>query len=203
MFDWLTELVSGTPATYPIVAGAVAFDAFFPVVPGETLVVTGAILAAEGQLSLPLLFVAAWVGAVAGDHISFALGAHAGRPMARRLFRGDRSRHMLDWARDQLASRGRILIVAARFVPGGRTAVTFASGMLDTPWRSFIVPDVIGGALWAAYATALGYFGGEAFKENLWKPLLTALAVATVVAGLGELWRRRSERGGGDRTPAR
>ena len=44
------------------------------------------------------------------------------------------------------------------------------------------------------WQTLLGYFGGEAFKESLWKPLLTALGVAALVAGLGELWRRRSER---------
>jgi membrane protein DedA with SNARE-associated domain len=195
MFDWLTELVSGaSAAAYPVIGATVAVDAFLPVVPGETLVITGAILASSGDLSVILVFAAAWIGAFAGDNVSYALGAMAGRPAADRLFRGDRSRQVLDWATGQLRRRGRMLIVAARFVPGGRTAVTFASGMLEMRWRTFALADVVGVSLWAAYATALGYVGGEAFKDSLWKPLVAALAVAALVAGLGELWRRRTDR---------
>lgn len=196
MFDWMTELVSGSPATYPIVAGFVALDAFFPVVPGETLVISSGVLAAKGQLSVVLVLAAGWSGALVGDNISYALGAHVGRPVVRRLFGGGRSKRMLEWATDQLRVRGRILIVAARFIPGGRTAVTFASGTVELPWRRFLAADLVGVTLWAVYATALGYVGGEAFEDSVWKPLLVAFAVAALVGAVGEGWRRYTQRSG-------
>jgi hypothetical protein len=46
-------------------------------------------------------------------------------------------------------------------------------------------------AIWAAYVTALGYLGGEAFKNSTWKPLVVALAIAAAV-GLAEIGKRAS-----------
>ena len=58
------------------------------------------------------------------------------------------------------------------------------------PWRRFIAFDAFAAALWASYMTALGYFGGSAFEQSLWKPLLGATAVAIAAAGGAELLRR-------------
>lgn len=190
MFDALHDLVDAGAWSYLVVLAVVAVDAFFPVVPGETLAITAGVVAAGGSLDVRLVFLAALVGAVAGDNVSYALGAKLGRRAARRLFRGGRSRRMLAWARDQLERRGLVLIVAARFIPGGRTAVTFSSGALELAWRRFLVADVAGCTLWAAYATALGYFGGATFRESFWKPLAIALAVAALVSAAGEAVRR-------------
>ena len=48
MFDFLLELVGGSGWAYPAIFGIVTIDAFFPLVPGETSIITGAILAANG-----------------------------------------------------------------------------------------------------------------------------------------------------------
>ena len=73
-----------------------------------------------------------------------------------------------------LEERGGYLIVIARFIPGGRTAATFAAGSLDWPWRRFIVFDVAAGAIWGSYAGLLGYFGGKTFKDSPFKGFLVA-----------------------------
>ena len=71
---------------------------------------------------------------------------------------------------ETLDERGAYIIIIARFIPGGRTAVTFSAGYVNTfPWRRFIVYDVAAGLLWATYAALLGYFGGKTFEDN---PLL-------------------------------
>ena len=41
MFDWLLEFVGGSAWAYPAIFAIVGIDAFFPLVPGETSVVTG------------------------------------------------------------------------------------------------------------------------------------------------------------------
>ena len=94
-----------------------------------------------------------------------------------------------------LEERGGWLIIIGRFIPGGRTAATFAAGSLDWAWRRFIFFDVIAGVIWASYAALLGYFGGKTFENAPWKGLLLAFAIAASVAGLTELirwYRKRS-----------
>jgi membrane protein DedA with SNARE-associated domain len=87
-----------------------------------------------------------------------------------------------------------VIIVASRFVPGGRTAATFSAGALDYPWRRFIAADLVAGALWAGFSAGLGFWGGKSFEESLWKPLAFAAAFAVVVAVAGELYVKATSR---------
>lgn len=196
MFDSLLELVGGSAWAYAAIFAIVTVDAFFPLVPGETSVVTGAILAANDELSVLLVFTAGMAGALTGDNISYLLGDRFGPRVQRRLFRGEKAASRIQWARGQLQERGPAIIVAARFVPGGRTAATFSAGALDYRWRAFIAAAVVAGALWSGFSTALGWFGGNAYKESLWKPLLISAVVAVIAAGAGELYRRATDKRG-------
>jgi membrane protein DedA with SNARE-associated domain len=152
------------------------------------------VIAGSGGLSLGLVILAAAAGAVCGDNVSYGIGRVFGERIADRLFKGERRKH-LDRAHRLLEERGGYLIIIGRFIPGGRTAATFAAGSLDWAWRRFIFYDVIAGVIWASYAALLGYFGGKAFEDAPWKGLLIAFAIAASVAGLTELvrwYRRRS-----------
>lgn len=194
MFDWLTEAIGGSPWTYALVLGIVAADAVVPAVPGETAVIAAAILAANDQLSIVLVLVAAIAGAVVGDNASYLLGRRVGRVALERLARGGRMRSQIEWSRRQLRVRGVWIVVVARFVPGGRTATTLAAGTLQMRWLSFACADGVGAALWAAYAGGLGWFGGSTFEHNVWKPLAVAAVVGILLGLLGEALRRRLDR---------
>jgi membrane protein DedA with SNARE-associated domain len=190
VFDRFADWVSGAWWSYPVIFLASAIDAFFPLVPSETIVITGGVLAGSNDLSLPLVILAAAAGAVVGDNISYGLGTLLGERTVKRWFRGERPHRAFEWAERQLEVRGGYLIIIARFIPGGRTAVTFASGYVHAmKWRRFIFWDVIAGLIWATYAALLGYIGGKQFEQQPWKGLILAFVVALFVGGGVELVR--------------
>lgn len=199
MFESLTDVVSGSPWTYAFIIGISGLDVVFPLVPSETSVILAGVFASTGDLILILVIVSAAFGAFAGDNTSYWVGRTAGERLAERFFKGER-RKRLDWAEQQLNERGGYLIVVGRFIPGGRTAVTLASGTLEMPWPKFIFFDTIACIFWASYAALLGYFGGKAFEEAPWKGFVIAFIVAMGIAGGVEVFRwlrKRRELAGG------
>ena len=199
MFESLVDLVSGSPWTYAALLAIAALDAVFPLVPSETAVITAGVVASSGDLILPLVIAVSALGAILGDNGSYLGGEQVGRRGAKRIFRGDRGRRSLEWAERTLTSRGALLLVVARFIPGGRTAATFTAGVVRYPWKAKFLPyDAVGSVLWATYSAVLGYFGGEAFEESPWKGLLLAFGVAAAIAVAVEGFRlvrdRRAER---------
>jgi membrane-associated protein len=188
--DRATDYVSGSPVTYAVVAAISAVDAFFPLVPSETAVITAGMLAASGDLWIYVLLPAAAIGAFAGDNITYAVGATLGERASGKLLSGEKGKRRLDWAQRQLDDHGALVIVAARFIPGGRTATTFAAGTLDLTWRRFAVYDAVACALWATYCVTIGYLGGSTFRKETWKALALGFGIALAVAGLIELARR-------------
>jgi membrane-associated protein len=207
VFDSIANAVSGSPWTYALIVAVCAGDAMFPVLPSETIVIAAAVLAANGHLNIALVVIAAALGALLGDNCAYAVGNSGLRRLADRFLRSEKSRRRLEWARSQLQQHGVWIIVVARFIPGGRTATTYVAGTVGMPWkRRFLPADGVAVALWALYASGLGYIGGAAFQNNLWLPMLIAAGAGLLVGGLGEVIRRRafdrrSDRK--DRQPAR
>jgi membrane protein DedA with SNARE-associated domain len=195
VFDQFVDWVSGSKWSYAAIFAVSMLDAFFPIVPSETAVITGGVLAGSGDLSLLFVILAASTGAFVGDNISYWLGAWLGERTVKKVFKGERSHKAFDWAEKQLEARGFYLIIIARFIPGGRTAVTFSSGYTHAmTYRRFVTADVIAAIIWGCYAALLGYVGGKQFEEEPWKGLLIAFFAAISVAGLVELIRSRREK---------
>jgi membrane protein DedA with SNARE-associated domain len=192
VFDSLLDVISSSDWTYGVVFLFAFLDAIIPIVPSETAVIAAGVLAASGDLQIGVVIVAAAVGAILGDNTAYLLGRLCEGKVRATLFRGGRRRH-LDRAERALGDRGGYLIVIGRFIPGGRTAVTFSCGILRYVWRRFVVFDVVAGFIWASYAGLIGYFGGKAFEENPARGILLALGVAFGVAAAVELarWRKR------------
>jgi membrane-associated protein len=189
--QWLLDFVSGSPWTYAVLFAVAFLDALLPVVPSETAVITAGVVAAQSDLHIAIVLLAAALGAFAGDNVAYLIGHRLGRRAADRFLRGDKGRRALAWAERTLDRRGGLLIVAARFIPGGRIATMLAAGTVRYPWaRRFVPFDALAALLWACYAGLLGYFGGKTFEHSTWKALVVAFGIAAGVALVVELVRR-------------
>jgi membrane protein DedA with SNARE-associated domain len=194
LFDKFTDLVADSSEwAYAIIFVFAYLDVLIPLVPSETAVITAGVVAADGDLRLEVIVPAAAAGAFLGDNTAYLLGRRFGSRLTDRFFRGDRARHRIAWADEQLQERGGELIVIGRFIPGGRTAVALSSGTLKYPWRRFIMFDAAAAVLWASYSALVGYYGGKTFEGplGLVLALLIAFAVAGAIEGTRWLLRRR------------
>ena len=197
MFDSLIDLISDAWWTYPFIFLFALLDSIIPIVPSETAVIAAGVGAASGGLNLPIVIAVAAAGAFCGDNIAYEIGKRA-RPWLERRFSGPKAAARFEWAERLLARRGVGLIIVARFIPGGRTAVTLTAGMTHMSRGKFVLATVIAGVLWASYAALLGYFGGKTFEDNHTLAFVVAFGAALSVTALTELirWRlrRRKER---------
>ena len=135
---------------------------------------------------------AAAVGAILGDNCAYWLGRSGLSRVTDRLLGSESNQRRLRWARTQIQQNGAWIIIVARFIPGGRTATTYIAGTLEMPWkRKFLPADTFAAVVWALFSSALGYFGGSTFEKNLWLPILIATGASLLIAGAGELVRRR------------
>jgi len=197
--DFLADL---SALAYLLVLLLAAFDVVVPILPSESAVILGGVLAWQGRLHPVPLLLAAAVGAVLGDHLSYAIGRWTRRGRPRRGApavpdgRDGKVARLQTWAASQLDKRGPTLLVAARFIPGGRTAATFIAGRTAYPLARFTPITILAGLLWAGFATMLGYIGGSAFHDQTL--LATGLGILMAI-GFGALielamsWRRRSD----------
>lgn len=112
MFNQFTQFVANASGwAYAIVFLLALLDAVLPVVPSETAVITGGVVAATGRLSLPLVIASAAVGAMAGDNAAYLIGRRFGRAVTNRFFRSEKAQQKIAWAQRQLRERGGQLIL--------------------------------------------------------------------------------------------
>ena len=184
------ESVMASSWIYLIIAGVAAIDSFFPVVPSEALMITAGVFANQGRPTLLLLIAAGAAGAFVGDHISYGIGRVASGPIQRWFGRKSKRSARLDWAKNSIAKRGGMILVVARYIPGGRTITTLTMGVVKYPLHKFSFFDLLAGISWATYSALIGYFGGKAFENEPLKGLLLGLGVAVGLAIVIELVRK-------------
>jgi membrane protein DedA with SNARE-associated domain len=203
----VTELLRdalGSPWLWVLVFAVSGLDALLPFMPSETTVVTVAVLFGPDPAHLTLLAAVAAIGAWAGDCLGYAVGRAAGPQAIARLQRGPEGRHRYEWARDQVRHHGGLLIIAARYLPGGRVASALANGSLGYPLRRFVPLDLAGAAIWAAYSVLIGLAGGAAFADEPAKGLLLSFGLGLGLVFAIETGRRlRSAHARSDRRPCR
>jgi membrane protein DedA with SNARE-associated domain len=193
--DRLVVTLGGGPLAYVVVGMAAALDPILPVIPAETILVSAAVLSSrDGGPWIWLLVPAGTLGAVAGDNIMYWLGRLGGERVTRRLFRGRAGAERLRWAEERIGRHGPLMVVAGRYIPGGRTAATLVAGALGMSWRHFLLADAVAGITWSAYACLLGRVAGATFERSTWKAILlaagVALAMTIAVEGARRLLRR-------------
>jgi membrane-associated protein len=183
----LTDLSETLGAwTYALVGGLAFLEtgAFVGLIaPGETALVLGGVVAAQGGVSLPLILLVAWVAAAAGDLESLMLGRKLGRSFLER--RGPR----LGVTPDRLATVDRFFarhggkaILIGRFIGIVRAVAPFTAGASGLPLRGFLPWSLLGTAVWASAFTLLGYAFSDSFDQAAALFTHVAFGLAAVAA---------------------
>ena len=168
-----------------------ALDAVLPVLPSETIIITlGVVTAGSADPRIALLVACAAAGAFLGDNLCYVLGRRFGPWIDRRFFRSEKGARQRAWAVQSLERYGIPLIIACRFIPGGRTVVMLSCGIVRYDRRRFIIATAIAGVIWACYAFFIGRLGGKAFEDKPWAGLLLAFGGTLAISALIELVRR-------------
>src|SRR5882757_7272286 len=71
----------------PLAAGSVALESAGVPLPGETVLIGAALLAATGQIKIVIVVLAAAAGAIVGDGMGYMVGRRLGLPFLRRCGR--------------------------------------------------------------------------------------------------------------------
>ncbi|GAA1249775.1 DedA family protein [Kitasatospora nipponensis] len=173
---------------------AVLGDAFLPFLPSGTLVILAVLK--TSQISGAPLFLAAAVAIASflGDVLLLALARRGAPFVRRRLERRPQlagSVRRIQQALDGRTSRtAAAVVIIARFVPGGRTALDLAMGHSPEPSRRFLRWSALAALVWAAYIVTLGWLNSHWFNTT-WLSLAVSCAAATSIsAGVARLVRR-------------
>ena len=186
-------------AAYSLVGGLVFAEAGILlgfVLPGETAVLIGGVLASRQSVSLPVMVVVVIGAAVAGDTLGYELGGRFGpRLFASAVF--DRHREALERARDRMRTRGGRAVFFARFTAFLRAVAPGLAGATAMPYRRFAAWNAAGAVIWGAGLTLAGDAAGHSYRTVERVVGLAGQALlAVAVLGLGSwlLLRRRTRR---------
>ncbi|RAV32572.1 DedA family protein [Corynebacterium heidelbergense] len=131
----------------------------FPFLPGDSLLVTAAILRDALETNVWAIIAVAIAAAVLGDQVGFFLGRRFGRRLFKPNARILKLRH-LEEAEEFFAKHGPVALVLGRFVPIVRTYVPLAAGTAAMSYRRFVVWNVSGAVLWVLSMVAIGVLLG-------------------------------------------
>ena len=151
--------------------------------PGDTLLLTAGIFAAQGKMSLPLVIIVVAVAAIAGDNT----GYHIGKRYGRRLFRkpdGLIFRQEYVQRAERFYERfGSRTMLIAHFVPVVRTFVPPVAGVARMDYPKFVLFDAIGDIAWALIVTSVGYWFGTKIPNIDHYIILAVVAVVVITLG--------------------
>ncbi len=172
----------------------------FPLLPGESLLFTGGLLAAHGTLDIRVLAPSVAAVAVLGDQTGYFIGRRIGPA----LFKKEDSRffkqHYVTESHAFFERYGPMAIILARFMPFVRTFTPVVAGVSYMRYPVYLAFDIVGGVLWGGGVTIAGYYLGNVpfIHQNLEKIVLVILFVsllpALIASGRAYLNRRRESR---------
>jgi membrane protein DedA with SNARE-associated domain len=147
---------------YLAIAVVLGVESFGVPAPGQTIMVAASIYAGAGRMNIFAVAAVSFAAAVLGDNIGYWIGARGGRKAVHRF-----GRYVFltpeRFARAEafFARRGNRIVVVARFIDGLRQLNGVIAGITAMPWRTFLLYNAIGAALWVGFWTTVSYLLGN------------------------------------------
>jgi membrane protein DedA with SNARE-associated domain len=172
---------------YLAVFAAIFLEDFGVPMPGETLLIAGALLASRGSFNIYILMITALCAATLGDNVGYAIGRFGGRRLVLRygryvLLTPPRLQH----AERFFETRGALVVVVARFFEILRQLNGIVAGISGMRWWRFLVYNAAGAALWVGFWSILFFqLGRQGERMGLlfrkYEPFAAALIVLVII----------------------
>lgn len=197
--DWLATFATNVidALGYPGVAFLIFLENLFPPIPSEAILPLAGFLAGQGRMLLPVVIVAATIGAVAGALVLYGLGAWFGDRRIRWLVnRYGRWLAMteadLDLANGWFDRHGGVAVLLCRLLPIVRSLISIPAGLRRMPLSVFVLYTAIGAGLWNSVLVVAGWWLGENWEAvgDYVSYLEYPVIIAVVLAIAWYVWRR-------------
>jgi len=193
-------LLEGLPTVliYVVLALGAAMENIVPIIPADTVILGGGLVAGVGRVHPLGIFLATWGANVGGATVVYWAGLRYGLE----FFSEGRGRHLLSPVQMARLERfydrwGIPAIFIARFLPGFRALVPVFAGVTRQRPLRVLPPLIVASAIWYGGLVRLGFLTGqniEAVLETLERANRSLLLVSgvLVVIVLGVWARTRS-----------
>ncbi|MEO8209542.1 MAG: VTT domain-containing protein [bacterium] len=164
--------------------------------PGDSLLITAGLIAAQGYLDIYVLNISLIIAAIVGDQVGYLFGRKTGP----KIFRREKSRffakeHLIK-ANQFYEKYGGKAIIYARFVPFARTFAPVIAGVANMNYKKFISFNIFGGLLWVMSMTLIGYFFGNIpfIKKNFEYVIIGVILLSLLPVIIGYLNHRKENK---------
>jgi membrane-associated protein len=208
-FDLLSFAQTAGPITALLIVALIIFAEsglligfFFP---GDSVLFTLGLLVQGSSsfkldLNINLVVAVLFIAAVLGNNVGYIFGKKIGPRLFTRpnslLFRQEN----IQKAQDFYDKYGGKTIILSRFIPIVRTFVPLIAGIAKMEFKTFLLFNIIGGALWTAGVTYLGYFLGYYLQklgvdvDTILLPIICLILLVSVSPALYHLIKDKKQR---------
>ena len=164
------------------------------ILPGETAVIVGGVLAERHQVYFAVMLAVVIVAAISGDSTGYFLGRLFGNRISKLRFM---RRPSIGKATAFLNQKGALAVFFGRFIAVFRTLVPGLAGISKMEYKKFLAANVSGGIIWASGYFLAGFLLGKSYEKvihgaSILSYVLIAIFFAAIVSFL--VWRKLRER---------
>lgn len=190
LFLHLDKYLNTMLGSYNLLAYVVVFAVIFietglvitPFLPGDSLIFAiGAIAAAGGPISIPMMILLLYFAAIAGDTVNYQIGHLLREKVNKREHIPFIKMEYIDRTQAFFERNGGKTITIARFIPIIRTFAPFVAGVGKMPYKKFLGYNIIGGISWVTLLFGIGFFFGNiSMVKNHFSLVVIAIILISV-----------------------
>ena len=125
------------------------FESLGAPLPGETLLITGSILASTGHLNVITLIIFSYIAVVVGDCTGYLIGKATGKKLLLRYGHLVKlTPERLEKFENAMRKHGFYFVATARFIPVARQLNGVIAGASNMPFYKFLIANATGAIVW-------------------------------------------------------
>lgn len=183
---------------YVAVFGVLLLCGFGLPIPEDISIIAGGVISGLGYTNVHVMFFISLSGVLVGDITIYYLGRHFGKKMLKKRLGKKIEGGWYDRILRSFRKNGKIVLFAARFLPGLRTPIFLTAGITHfVGFGTFILIDGLAALLSVPVWTYLGYYSAsnldklKTLKSNTMIIIFIALAVIVAIYFVSKFFKKK------------